>query len=384
MEILHINDKEIYILGTAHVSKISKEEVLKTIDENAFDTICIELDQRRYNSLNNPKKWEETNIIDVIKKKQTGFLLANLILSSYQKRVASKINSQSGIEMITAIKEAKEKNIHLELIDRDIQTTFSRIYQKHNLWQKAKLIVSLISAIFDDEEINDKDIEALKQEDILDMALKDIEKAFPIVSEVLIDERNKILAQNIKKAPGKKILAIVGAAHIPGILKYINEDIDITEINNKVIKPKSSKIKGWIIPALIISMIAITCFKNFDQAKNQMLVWLIVNGGLSALGALIAFAHPLSVITAFIAAPITSLNPLLAAGWFAGIMEAYLRKPKVSDLQNIDEAANSLKGLYQNRFTHVLIVVILANIGSSIGTFIAGLDIFKSFISIFN
>ena len=384
MEILHINDKEIYILGTAHVSKISKEEVLKTIDENAFDTICIELDQRRYNSLNNPKKWEETNIIDVIKKKQTGFLLANLILSSYQKRVASKINSQSGIEMITAIKEAKEKNIHLELIDRDIQTTFSRIYQKHNLWQKAKLIVSLISAIFDDEEINDKDIEALKQEDILDMALKDIEKAFPIVSEVLIDERNKILAQNIKKAPGKKILAIVGAAHIPGILKYINEDIDITEINNKVIKPKSSKIKGWIIPALIISMIAITCFKNFDQAKNQMLVWLIVNGGLSALGALIAFAHPLSVITAFIAAPITSLNPLLAAGLFAGIMEAYLRKPKVSDLQNIDEAANSLKGLYQNRFTHVLIVVILANIGSSIGTFIAGLDIFKSFISIFN
>ena len=384
MEILHINDKEIYILGTAHVSKISKEEVLKTIDENAFDTICIELDQRRYNSLNNPKKWEETNIIDVIKKKQTGFLLANLILSSYQKRIASKINSQSGIEMITAIKEAKEKNIHLELIDRDIQTTFSRIYQKHNLWQKAKLIVSLISAIFDDEEINDKDIEALKQEDILDMALKDIEKAFPIVSEVLIDERNKILAQNIKKAPGKKILAIVGAAHIPGILKYITEDIDITEINNKVIKPKSSKIKGWIIPALIISMIAITCFKNFDQAKNQMLVWLIVNGGLSALGALIAFAHPLSVITAFIAAPITSLNPLLAAGWFAGIMEAYLRKPKVSDLQNIDEAANSLKGLYQNRFTHVLIVVILANIGSSIGTFIAGLDIFKSFISIFN
>lgn len=384
MEILHINDKEIYILGTAHVSKISKEEVLKTIDENAFDTICIELDQRRYNSLNNPKKWEETNIIDVIKKKQTGFLLANLILSSYQKRVASKINSQSGIEMITAIKEAKEKNIHLELIDRDIQTTFSRIYQKHNLWQKAKLIVSLISAIFDDEEINDKDIEALKQEDILDMALKDIEKAFPIVSEVLIDERNKILAQNIKKAPGKKILAIVGAAHIPGILKYINEDIDIAEINNKVIKPKSSKIKGWIIPALIISMIAITCFKNFDQAKNQMLVWLIVNGGLSALGALIAFAHPLSVITAFIAAPITSLNPLLAAGWFAGIMEAYLRKPKVSDLQNIDEAANSLKGLYQNRFTHVLIVVILANVGSSIGTFIAGLDIFKSFISIFN
>ena len=384
MEILHINDKEIYILGTAHVSKISKEEVLKTIDENAFDTICIELDQRRYNSLNNPKKWEETNIIDVIKKKQTGFLLANLILSSYQKRVASKINSQSGIEMITAIKEAKEKNIHLELIDRDIQTTFSRIYQKHNLWQKAKLIVSLISAIFDDEEINDKDIEALKQEDILDMALKDIEKAFPIVSEVLIDERNKILAQNIKKAPGKKILAIVGAAHIPGILKYINEDIDITEINNKVIKPKSSKIKGWIIPAIIISMIVITCFKNFDQAKNQMLIWLIVNGGLSALGALIAFAHPLSVITAFIAAPITSLNPLLAAGWFAGIMEAYLRKPKVSDLQNIDEAANSLKGLYQNRFTHVLIVVILANVGSSIGTFIAGLDIFKSFISIFN
>lgn len=384
MEILHINNKDIYLLGTAHVSKISKEEVLKAIDDIKPDTICIELDQRRYNSLNNPKKWEEMDIIDVIKKKQTGFLLANLILSSYQKRVATKVQSQSGIEMITAISEAKKRNIHLELVDRDIQTTFSRIYHKHNLWQKAKLIVSLISAIFDDEEINDSDIEALKKQDILDMALKDVEKAFPVVSEVLIDERNKILAHNIKNAGGNKILAIVGAAHIPGILNYINEDYDINEINNKVIKPKTSKIKGWIIPIIIVLMILITCFKNFDEAKNQILVWLIFNGGLSALGAMLALAHPLSIITAFIVAPITSLNPLLAAGWFAGLMEAHLRKPKVNDLTNIDEACNSIKGLYQNRFTHVLIVVILANVGSTLGTFIAGLDIFKTFISIFN
>lgn len=384
MEILHINNKDIYLLGTAHVSKISKEEVLKAIDDIKPDTICIELDQRRYNSLNNPKKWEEMDIIDVIKKKQTGFLLANLILSSYQKRVATKVQSQSGIEMITAISEAKKRHIHLELVDRDIQTTFSRIYHKHNLWQKAKLIISLISAIFDDEEINDSDIEALKKQDILDMALKDVEKAFPVVSEVLIDERNKILAHNIKNAGGNKILAIVGAAHIPGILNYINEDYDINEINNKVIKPKTSKINGWIIPIIIVLMILITCFKNFDEAKNQMLVWLIFNGGLSALGAMLALAHPLSIITAFIVAPITSLNPLLAAGWFAGLMEAHLRKPKVNDLTNIDEACNSIKGLYQNRFTHVLIVVILANVGSTLGTFIAGLDIFKTFISIFN
>ncbi|MCI5773048.1 MAG: TraB/GumN family protein [Erysipelotrichaceae bacterium] len=378
-----INDKEIYLLGTAHVSKISAQETNEIINQLEPDSVCIELDSKRYESLNNPKKWQETNITTVIKKKQTGLLLANLILSSYQKRIAKKMDSTSGLEMLEAIKLCKEKDINLELVDRDIQTTFTRIYRKHNFWQKMKLIFTLIYSIFEDEEISQEDIENLKQQDILSAALKEVEKEFPLVAEVLIDERNKILAHNIKNAPGKKIVAIVGAAHIPGMLEYIYEDYSIDEIMEVPPKTLGAKIKGWILPLIIMLVILMTFSIDSSQGIDQIQKWFFINGTLSAIGTLLAFGHPLAIITAFFAAPITSLNPLLAAGWFAGLVEAYFRKPKVKDLQDINEATNSLKAMYQNRFTHILLVVIFANVFSSLGTLVASLDIFRSFIALF-
>ena len=382
LEKIVINNKEIYLLGTAHVSKISTQETNEAINEIMPDSVCIELDKKRYDSLNNPKKWQETNITTVIKNKQTGLLLANLVLSSYQKKIAKKMGTNTGTEMIEAIRLCKEKNINLELVDRDVQTTFTRIYRKHSLWQKLKLIMTLIYSIFDDEDISEQEIENLKKDDILNAALKDVEKQFPIVAEVLIDERNKILAHNIKNAPGNKILAIVGAAHIPGILDYLNKDYEIDEMLE--IPPKSfiSKLSGWIIPLIIIGIIIITFSLDSSQGIEQIINWILITGSLSAIGTLLAFAHPLSIITAFLAAPITTLNPLLAAGWFAGLMEAYLRKPKVKDLQDINEAMNSISSMYKNRFTHILLVVVLANLFSSLGTIIAGLDVVKNFFEL--
>ena len=380
---IEVNGKEIYLIGTAHVSHTSRQDVKDCIDEVKPDSICIELDEERFEAFNNPKRWENTDIIEVIKEKKTGYMLANLILSAYQRRIAKKMDVQAGQEMIQGIESAKEIGANLVLVDRNIQTTFKRIYRKHSFFQKLKLISSLVMSIFDDEDISSDDIESLKQSDALDVALKEVSKEYPVVSEVLIHERDQVLAYKIKNAPGNKIVAVLGAAHIPGIKEEIYKTYDIKELESIPAKKPSAKIIGWIIPLAIIAMILSLFSINSTLGWEQVINWILWNGSLSALGVLLAWGHPLAIIVAFIAAPITSLNPLLAAGWFAGLAEAFIRKPKVKDFENLLDDVNSIKGFYKNRITHILLVVIFANLFSTLGTMIGGFDVIKNFIQSF-
>ncbi|MEG0358516.1 MAG: TraB/GumN family protein [Anaerorhabdus sp.] len=380
---IEVNGKEIYLIGTAHVSHTSRQDVKDCIDEVKPDSICIELDKERFEAFNNPKRWENTDIIEVIKEKKTGYMLANLILSAYQRRIAKKMDVQAGQEMIQGIESAKEIGANLVLVDRNIQTTFKRIYRKHSFFQKLKLISSLVMSIFDDEDISSDDIESLKQSDALDVALKEVSKEYPVVSEVLIHERDQVLAYKIKNAPGNKIVAVLGAAHIPGIKEEIYKTYDIKELESIPAKKPSAKIIGWIIPLAIIAMILSLFSVNSTLGWEQVINWVLWNGSLSALGVLLAWGHPLAIIVAFIAAPITSLNPLLAAGWFAGLAEAFIRKPKVKDFENLLDDVNSIKGFYKNRITHILLVVIFANLFSTLGTMIGGFDVIKNFIQSF-
>lgn len=380
---IEVNDKEIYLIGTAHVSHTSRQDVKECIDEVQPDSICIELDDERYAAFNNPKRWEDTDIIQVIKEKKTGYMLANLILSSYQRRIAKKMDVQAGQEMIQGIESAKETGAKLVLVDRNIQTTFKRIYRKHNFFQKIKLLTSLVMSIFDDEDISSEDIENLKQSEVLDVALKEVAKEFPVVAEVLIHERDQVLAYKIKNAPGKKIVAVLGAAHIPGIKEEIGKTYDIKELESIPEKKPSSKIMGWAVPLLIIAMIVSMFSINTELGIEQIRNWILWNGSLSAIGVLLAWGHPLAILTAFIAAPITSLNPLLAAGWFAGLVEAFVKKPKVKDFENILDDVNSVKGFYKNRVTHILLVVVFANLFSTFGTLIGGFDVVKNFLQSF-
>lgn len=376
---LNIDGKQITLIGTAHVSLRSVEEVKSMIEEKQPDCVCIELDEERYKSLKNPKKWEESDIIEVIKKKKVASLLVNIILSSYQKRMANKLSSTSGQEMMQAIRCAEEIGAHLELVDRNIQLTFSRIWRKHNLWQKSKLIASIVMSVFDDEEISEEELENLKQSELLESALQEVQKGFPVVAEVLIHERDQYLAYHIRHAQGEKIVAVVGAAHIPGIVKEISQEIDIQEISTLPEKSFFSKISGWIIPALIIGIILYGFSQSSTTGLQQITSWVLWNGALSALGTALAKGHILSILTAFVAAPITSLNPFLAAGWFAGLVEVYMRKPKVKDFENLSEDVSTLKGFYNNRVTHILLVVIMANLFSTIGTIIGGWDLLQIF-----
>ena len=376
---LNYKDKEIYLVKTAHVSKNSINDVKECIGEVKPDTICIELDEDRYKKISDPEKWSDTDIVKVIKEKKVGFLLVNLILASFQRRMAINMDSNSGGEMLEGIKQAKELNVPLVLADRPIKTTFSRIWNSLGLYEKSKLLVSIIGSIFDDEEISEEDLQALKEADALEAALNEVGKEFPNVKKILVDERDAYLSSKIKNAPGKKIVAIIGAAHAGGIERNLDKDIDINELN--VVKKKKgiSSIIKWLIPIAIISIIIYTLWSNRDAGLSQIKSWILWNGTLSALGTLLALGHPLSILTAFVMAPITSLNPLLAAGWFAGIVEAMIRKPKVKDFENLGEDTNTLKGFWKNRVTRILLIVVFANVFSSIGTFISGLDIFTTF-----
>ncbi len=381
--IIQINyqDKLITLIPTAHVSKNSVELVNETIDEVKPDCICIELDQDRYNTLTEPEKYRNTDIVKIIKDKQVGMMLVNLILANYQRKLAVNLNNKSGSEMLAAISKAKENNITLVMADRKIKTTFARIWSNQNFFDKIKLLTGIISAIFDDEKLSEEDIAQLQDKDMLNAALNEISQQFPKIKEVLVDERDKYLAYKIKHAPGTNIVAVLGAAHCVNVPNYIQQDYSIAEYDKVKEKTKLQKMSGWIIPILIVVAI-ILCFRvDSNVGLKQIESWILINGSLSAIGVLIAGGHLVSALVAFIAAPITSLNPLLAAGWFAGLLEAKICKPTVADFDSLSEDLNTFKGFRTNKVTKILLVVALANLGSTLGTFIAGLDIIKSIFS---
>ena len=379
---VNYKDKEIYLVKTAHVSKNSINDVRECIDEVKPDAICIELDEDRFKKLNEPDKWRETDIIKIIKEKKVGFLLVNIILSSFQRRMAKNMDTSSGGEMLEGIKASKELNAPLVLADRPIRITFSRIWNSLGINEKSKLLVSIIGSIFDDEEISEEDLAALKEADALEAALNEVGKEFPVVKKILVDERDEYLSSKIKNANGKKIVAIIGAAHANGLIKALDKDVDTKQLEEVNKKKGIGSIIKWLIPIAILSAIIYTLITNRDVGISQIKSWILWNGTLSALGVLLALGHPLSILTAFVMAPITSLNPLLAAGWFAGIVEAMIRKPKVKDFENLGEDTSSLKGFWKNRVTRILLVVVFANVFSSIGTIISGLDIFSKLFSL--
>lgn len=371
--------KEIILIPTAHVSQESVNLVRETIKDENPDSICIELDDQRYKNLKNPEAWKNTNIIDIIKEKKVTLLIANLILSSYQKNIAKKLKTKPGQEMMEGMKASEEMGINLVLADRSIQTTFMRIWRKMGFFEKIKLFFSLMS-IDDDEDVSEEDLQRLIERDNLELAIEDMGKDYPQIAATLLHERDKYLAYNIKNAPGKKVVAILGAAHTPGVEEEVFKDQDIEELDKVPPKSFMGKILPWVIPALIVFLIALGFKQGIDTGFSQIKSWFIFNSVFAAIFTALCLPHPLSVLTAFVAAPFTSINPLLACGWFAGLVEASLKKPTVEDVNNIPDDIFNIKSWIHNKFLKALLVVILANLGSSIGTIIAGSKIIQSII----
>lgn len=374
---VQLDDKEIILVPTAHISQESVELVKQVIEAEQPDSVCIELDEKRYENLKNPKQWEQTDLVKVIKQKRVGFMIANLILSSYQKRLAEKLGTKVGGEMLQAIASAEEIEAEIVLADRDIQTTFLRIWRTMKLKEKATLLTSLILPEEEDEteEISEDDLQELLQSDMLESMLSEIEGDLPQVGEVLIHERDQYLSQKIKNAPGKKVVAVLGGAHVPGVSEDIHKDIDIKPLATLPAKKPYGKIIAWTIPLIIIALIVYGFVSNFQTGLDSLGSWVLWNSALAGLFTLVVTRHPLTILTSVVLAPFTSLNPTVAVGWFSGLVQATVQKPTVKDLQDVQEDIFSFKGFFSNKVLKVLIVVIFANIGSSIGTFVAGADI---------
>ncbi|MDD4104826.1 MAG: TraB/GumN family protein [Eubacteriales bacterium] len=377
---LEYRGKEIILVATAHVLKQSADLIRKVIHEEQPDSVCVELDEGRYQSIQNPKAWENTDIIQVIKSKKIGFLLANLILGSYQKRIAKGLDTVAGQEMLEGINSAKETGAQLVLADRKIQTTFTRIWRKLNLWDKGKLLFDLLLSSDDEKDLSNEDISNLLKTDVLASVTEQVRGQFPKIAEILISERDQYLAYKIKEAPGKKVVAVLGAAHVPGVREEIFKTQDIVELSAVPVKYPLSRVIPWAIPMIIIGLLIYSFIVNIATGMRQLSSWALWNGLLAAAFTALSFGHPLSILTSLVAAPFTSLNPLIACGWLTGLVEATIRRPTVQDINNIPRDIFSSKYFFKNRFLKVLLIVIMANIGSSIGSFVAGLDIIKNLI----
>jgi len=372
IEHLKLGQKEFLIVGTAHVSRESTDLVKATIEEEQPDTVCVELCDSRYQSIRHKNRWQDMNITKVIKEKKTFLLLSNLLLASFQKRIADKLDIQPGAEMIQAIDSADAIEADIILADRDIRVTLSRIWRVTGLWDKLKIIFQLALSLGDVDEITEEDVEKMKQEDMLQSLLSEVEKSLPVLREILIDERDRYLAQKIKLSPGNKIVAVVGAGHLPGILKYWEEEIDTQAL--EVIPPKG-KLGGvlkWLLPSLILLLLIFGfIYGGLGTGTDMLTWWVMANGILAGLGATLALAHPLTILAAVLAAPLTSLNPLIAAGWVSGLVEAFASRPKVRDMEQLPKDILTIKGFWKNKLTRILLVVVFTNLGSTIGTLVA-------------
>jgi pheromone shutdown-related protein TraB len=369
---LTFEGKEVVLVGTAHVSKESAELVTKVINDEHFDTVCVELCESRYQSMTQGNKWKDTDLIKVIKEKKAFLLLSNLMLASFQKKIGKKLGIKPGQEMLEAIKAAEATGASIHLADRDVRTTLSRAWRLMGLWTKMKLLAQLVTSFGEVDSIEKEDIEKMKQEDMLETLLKEIGDLLPELRMVLIDERDQYLTEKIRTAPGQRIVAVVGAGHIPGIKKNWDQPVDLEKL--EVLPPKGKFVPflKWGIPILVIGLIVAGFFMAGSAAGTELIKWwVLANAILAGIGAAAALAHPLTILSAIVASPITSLNPMIAAGWVSGLVETFLRKPRVKDFERLPEDIASLKGFWSNKITRILLVVIFTNMGSSIGAFVA-------------
>jgi pheromone shutdown-related protein TraB len=373
VHLVEVAGKRIFLVGTAHVSQSSVDDVRATIERVRPDSVCVELCQPRYESLTNPEAWRKLDILSVLREGKAHLLLGSLIMTAFQRRIAGRLGIKPGAEMVEAIERAREQGAELVLADRRIEITLKRTAARLGAWTKAKMFSQLLAGLFIPEEIDAAEIEQLKQGDQLADALQALAREFPEAKETLIDERDRYLAAKIREAPGDTVVAVVGAGHLAGIQREIHQPRPIDELDVVPGPGILPRILKWAIPLSIVALLAYGFLTGgTSRWQESMLTWVIVTGTLSAAGSVVALGHPLTIVSAFLAAPLTTLHPLLAAGWFAGLVQAWIKSPTVEDLETLPEAITSLRGFWRHPVTRILLVVALTNVGASLGVFLAG------------
>ena len=385
-DILHLttsNDKEIFLIGTAHISENSRILVREVIENEHPDAVCVELDAGRLLSLDEPERWKTTDLKTVIKEKQLGTLVANLILGSYQKRMGNQTGVKPGAELYEAVLAAREKNIPIVLSDRNIKITLKRAWASTPWYRKFSLLGGLFASLFDKSEISEEELQKMKEQDTLNTLMQEFGKTYPEIKQVLIHERDLFLASSIDSAEGKKIVAVVGAGHREGIREILENGKTVSDKTPlEVIPPKSlfSKFVGWAIPiAIVASLVALGIHAGIEKAGEAGLYWAMLTGGGAMLGTIIAGGHPLTILTALVAAPFTGLTPLIGVGFFTALVQVYMRPPRVKEMETLTDDIWHFKLWWKNRALRVFLCFLLPGFPAIIGKILAIFNIYHSF-----
>lgn len=382
--VLHQNGKTILLVGTAHISQESTNLVEQVIEQEKPDTVCIELDEKRYAALSKKQQWQNLDLKQVIRKKQLSTLLVNLILSSYQKKLGGQLGIMPGTELLMAAQAAEKNNCELVLCDRDVRVTLRRAWHSTSLLKKGYLVATLMSSLFDRTELDEEKLAELRKKDVLSELMNEIGSIMPDAKKALIDERDIFMAEKIKAAPGKRLVAVVGAGHMEGIRTVLPVDNsnNIDPIN--IIPPvsKAWKIIGWSIPAaIILALVMIGIRKGVGEAGANLGYWILANGIPSAVGAIVAWGHPATILSAFAAAPVTSLTPVIGAGYVTAFVQTMSRPPVVREFESVSADIGSVAGWWRNKLLRIFLVFIFTGIGSMIGTWVGGYKIFTNLFS---
>jgi pheromone shutdown-related protein TraB len=364
---LTVDGRQVYLVGTAHVSKESVEDVRKTVEAVAPDAIAVELCPSRHKALTDADAWRRMDIFRILKEKKAVLLLTQLALSSFYRKIGDKLGVQPGAEMLEGIKLSEQTGAKLVLADRDIQITFKRVWGNLGLWNKCKLLAHLIAAVFETEQLDDTTVEQLKKQDEMEAIMAEFAEKFPQIKRRLIDERDVYLAQKIRSSQAQRIVAVVGAGHVEGISRQIQQDHNLTDLEQLPARSIVPTLLAWSLPLLLVGLMVYGFVKGDPRAASNIWIWVLATGSLSAAGAAGAMGHPLAVLSAFVAAPFTALHPLVAAGWVSGLVQAWVRRPTVDDFEDLPNSISSFRGFWTNPVSKVLLVTALTNLGGTIG-----------------
>lgn len=375
---IDVGGREFILVGTAHISRQSVDLVREVIEHEKPDCVCLELDAQRYEALSHEQRWEELDLREVIRSKQLATLMANLILASYQKRLGLKLGVTPGSELLEAARVAERLGIPIALCDREIRVTLRRAWNSLSMFRKLMLASTFMASAFETPEMSEEELQRIKQKDVLSELMTELGETMPTLKRVLIDERDTYLAQKIKEAEGTRVVAVVGAGHVEGMLAAlgVEGDADLEEIN---VVPTVSPVWrwiGWAIPVIVVGSIGWIGFTQGGAAAGEnALFWFLANAIPSGLGGIIALAHPVTIAAAFIAAPFTSLTPVIGAGYVAAFVQAYVQPPKVSEFKTVGEDIGKPSSWWRNHLLKIFLAFILTTLGSIIGTWVGGVEI---------
>ncbi|MEO8747140.1 MAG: TraB/GumN family protein [Rhodanobacter sp.] len=381
------------ILGTAHVSRTSVDAVEALLASEHFDAVAVELCASRAQSMRDPEAFRQMDLFRVIREGKAGMVTASLILSTFQKRLAEQSGIQPGAEMKAAMDGAERQAVPLWLIDREVGTTLKRAWRSVGSWQRFILFGGLLASVFERNEIAQDEVEKLKQGDLLESAFKEFASESKPLFNSLISERDSFMAARLRQESGmspvtppgsdRRVLVVIGAGHLKGLSERLRNQHDDpgTVVTDLARLPPKARWPKWVaigVVLLIFAAIAYAFRQNPTLGAQALRDWILFTGGFAALGALVAGAHPLSIVTAFVAAPIKPFRPGIPSGGLSAMVEAWVRRPRVVDFDSLRDDIGHWSGWWKNRVARTLLNFFLVSAGTIIGEYSAGIRIFRS------